>query len=347
MAKEGQNPCVFKKVCSECTKVSLENRPFMCEAMGCPDFRLCPGCNLNKTLHPYLDKNLCKKCIQNQPAVRKAADSRVKQEVREELSAISKGIHAKKFANEPSSGKTEEDQQADAVAAFLKGATGSSAKTVMQIPGIPPDILPQDEKDYYNKRYQEYKDYYRNPSSFFLCHQIILVEMFINNINDRLVRARGEANFSLLQEQAQAAKILTDYKKMLPDAESEQMSDHERAMGMIHEAYIREKGLRAPINGVSRVLTSAAVALNPVLKFPLNLPAVLKNLGFNLIEIEELTEQIGEHYELTGRTKEEIAEFFGFRIRKEYAIDEDDAATAAIMEEELDAYKDDDDDNGK
>lgn len=335
------NPCVFKRVCSECTKVSLENRPMMCQAIGCSDYVLCPECGLNKTLHPYMDKKICKKCIQAKPEVRNASNSIVKEKVREQLKEISQNNYTKNFAKQVSSGKSEEELQAEQVAKILGQATGATAKTSMQIPGIAPEGLPDDEKEYYTKRYQEYKEYYRNPSSFFLCHQIILVEMFINNINTRLIQARGEANFSLLQEQAQASKILSEYKKMLPDAESEQVSDHERAMGMIYESYCKEINARK-VNGISRVLTSGAIALNPVLKFPMNLPATLKNMGFELKDVEEVEKEIAGYEELPKMTKEQVAEFFGFRITKQYAIDEEDSETDSIMDEELELYQDED-----
>lgn len=324
----GKNPCLFKRVCQVCVKVVQDERPSMCERMGCPEYKPCEKCLMNKLTVDFMGKKWCQSCVAKDPAVRNAQGSIIKKELKDKLRLELQEAMLGKGPPIP----TEDEKEENKIQHLLDQQ--KKLKPILSIkgPGEVPDGCTDDERDYFIKRFEEYREYYRNPSSFFLCHQIILVEIYLAHINNRFIDCKGMQNFGLLQEQAQVSKILSEYKKMLPDAESEQMSDHERAMGVIYESYMAEKKKRY-IGGVARLLSSAAIALNPVLHFKLDLPDIYKKLGINTEEAEDVLNRMEKNPD-PNLSAEEIAEHFGFRIRKEFAIDEDDKNTSDILEDE-------------
>lgn len=293
MGKEITNVCQFKQVCIHCTKTQPDDRPHLCIAIQCEDYKVCPKCGMNRTLHETHDgQKLCKKCF---------------------------GGYAKLGTR---SSKAEiKDREESGVAMIHTASDNIHGVEIRQItvtpPGIPPPELNQDEKDYYNKRWNEYKGYYRNPKAYFICHQMILEELNLNYLAAKILCSRGEAESAFVRERQHSINTLRLLNEQLPDKEAEDVQDDEKSLAMIYDAYCREKQKRS-VNGVSRILSQEAIALAPRLEFPIDPSELLKRCGFKIEEVSDVLSRI-ENIPL-DKEPVDILEFFGFQIKEEYAL---------------------------
>lgn len=282
---EIKNPCTHKRVCRDCNKVAVNERPLGCSAIKCEDYKPCPGCGLNKTLHVALNRGeLCSNCV-SAPVINKEVKSMVS--------------------------KTE-DGKLNLDKANIPGLVHS-----ITLPGVCPDALQEHEKEYYRERWDEYKGYYRNPAAFFNCHQLILMEIHSQYLNDQLMQARGELHQTLsrdLQVMTNLRKLVTD---QLPDREAADVMDDEKSLSVIYDNYVKEKKTRS-LGPVSRIFRRDTLALAPNLFFPIDPKLLLEQCGFKLIDIERVLPKIKEF--AGEKTPEEILEFFGFNLHEEFAI---------------------------
>lgn len=280
------NPCIYKRVCRSCTKTEEADRPVACIAIQCVDYELCAGCNQNRTLHG--ERRLCKVCLG--ASVEIVRDSTKKEQ--------------KKRKNENRM-------------TFV--STGNQDREiVITPPGVPPKELNDNEVEYYNVRWEQYKGYYRNPQAYFICHMIILEEINLTYLNSKLLSVRGEAANEYSKERQQSIKVLETLSEQLPDKEAEDVQDDEKALCSIYETYCEEKKKRAP-GGVGRILSQAAVALAPNLDFKLNPRELLRRCGFREEDIDIAVSKIAEVPD-ESRTPEDILKFFGFELNEEYAM---------------------------
>lgn len=281
--------CIFKQVCRTCNKVDVIDRPSVCEAMECPDYIPCPKCGQNRTLHQLQDgSKVCKKC---------AETSKV-------------GIKSQI--------KVAAEMQSSGIVAISSPDATKVIKATITPPGTPPPELSEAEKEYYNRRWEDYKGYYRNPSAYHVCHMLILIEIHINYLNTKLINSRGE----LQAETSRDIQVALNMKKLLndqlPEKEAEDVMDDEKAIAMIYENYIKEKKLRT-LGVVSRVFRKDTLALAPKMTFEINPNELLERCGFSVVEIERVLPKIKEF--ASEKTPEEILEFFGFHLDEKYAMD--------------------------
>jgi len=291
MSNNNPNVCAFKKECRGCNKVALEDRPVMCAAIKCPIFEPCPNCHNNRTLHEVDGVKLCKKCFELSPNLLKKLMAQREAEI--------------------SSGNLTMPPA---------GGAGSPRIITMSLPGIAPDGLEPYEKDYYNKRWEQYEGHYRNPSAYFTCHAIILEEIRANYLLRKRIDLRGEAEAENRVEYTSCMATLDVLTKRLPEKEAEDVMDDEKTLAVIYEKYSKETAKRRTA-GVSRIFTNEAIVLDPALDFPVNPRAILERLGYKIASFTELLEKIvldGDIKKKMG--PKELLEFFGFRLDEEYAL---------------------------
>lgn len=292
MSEENGNPCRFKVVCRNCIKTAHADRPMMCEQIRCPEYRPCPRCGLNRTLHEFEGQNICKVCAGDNPEL---ARQLIKNEQKKRASGS--------MSMPPvSSGNSD--------------STGHRTITIT-LPGVPPDGLEPAEIEHYKARWEDYKGYYRNPAAYFTCHMLILTEINMSFLNRKLIESRGEMSTETqreLQASIQMRKMLVD---QLPSKEAEDMMDDDKALAVLYEAYIEEKKL-ARVGPVTRVFSAGAIALAPKLYFPVDPEKLLQKCGFRQVEIDEILPKIVDFH--TDKTAEQILEFFGFKLEEKYAM---------------------------
>lgn len=300
------NPCRFKAVCHKCKKVDQEDRPNLCVALRCPEYLPCPDCGMNRTLHSSeTGRSLCKECWKKFPT---------------ELATML-------------AGKKEGDQR--------EVSTGNSQvkKVTITPPGTPPPEFTEDEKGYYRTRWQDYEGHFRNPVAVFNCHMLIIEEINLLHINSDILKNRGELQYERMKERDASVRVMESLTKLLPERESEEIMDDEKSLAMIYESYVQEKGLRQ-VGKISRLLTPEAIALAPVLPFPIDPKELLQRYGYTLAEAEEAAKGVLDYTKLTS---DQLLEFFGFRINEEYALPPDSPLIefSSLQDEETDADLDD------
>lgn len=284
-----QNPCVFKKACLNCRKAQLHERPFMCMQLSCEEFTLCPGCNKNRTLHEYKPgQSLCKVCL-----------------------------------NEKHPGAIDELLQKKAEQVSSGNGDGSPPRKIsMTSPGTPPPELNEQEKEYYKQRWEEYKGHYRSPASYYTCHLIVLEEIHNNHLTSKMLSTLGEQQANLQHQRSRSVTMLRHLNDLLPEKEAQDVMDDEKALNTIYQSYLREIGIRRK-RGISRILTPQAIALAPTLHFPFPLQTILERLGYKLASISEALEAVEQIPPEKLDDSVAMAEWFGFRIRQEYALTPD------------------------
>lgn len=301
-----QNPCLYKKVCRNCRKAQMQERPLMCMQLACEEYTPCPGCNQNRTLHELPGKgiSLCKNCI-------------------------------------GSSHPDALDQLLQRKAQEVSSGNGRSAtlELTMTAPGTPPPELNQQEKEYYEQRWAEYKGHYRSPASYYTCHLIVLEEIHNNHLTSKMLASLGEQQANLQHQRSRSVTMLRHLNDLLPEKEAQDVMDDEKALNTIYQSYLTEIGIRRK-RGISRILSPQAVALAPTLHFPFPLERVLERLGYSLVSISQALEAVEEIPVEKLGDPVAIAEWFGFRIRQEYALTPDSPllSDADIMDQiELDS----------
>jgi hypothetical protein len=292
MGKEHRNICTFKKVCNSCTKADLADRPSMCILIKCPYYKLCSLCGNNRKLN---DRGLCIDCSGESKVGQNAIPSQARK-------AAAKAV---------STGETNITREEN-------GVLVAHSVSITE-PGVPPPELQGREVTYYQKRWSEYKGYYRNPAAYFICHMMILEEINLAFMNSRMLETRGELQQQYASERQRSITVLKLLKEQLPEREMEEVMDDEKAIASIYETYLQEKQIRY-MGGVARLLSPGAIALAPSLTFPLDPRELLTRCGFDIVDIEQALEKIDYQPIAKERTPEEVLEFLGFFLKEEYAM---------------------------
>ena len=132
-----------------------------------------------------------------------------------------------------------------------------------------------------------------------------------------ITEKRG-SDVSLLEKQrTRLIDNLKELRNQLPEKEANDMSDDEKSLAMIYERYCEEKKLMA-VGKVSRMITPEALALAPVLTFPLNPQELLVRLGYRQVDAIQACESILQ-VDLPSSTKK-MLEFFGFFLEEKFAM---------------------------
>ena len=290
--KRPVNPCTFKAACKRCTMAGMEDRPSMCKSLECEFYTPCPKCGMNKNLE---DNDLCERCDKLKNVIVTKADGT--QEEEEDLGST--GFTGEKAESETDFGDNGRD-------------------VLVAIPGNPPPNLNQDEKEYYIQRWEQYEGYYRDPVAYIVCHYMILEEINLNYITHMIIYTRGDRSTEYEKQKAKSLETLGKLKSQLPEKESEALSDDEKALGRVYEAYIEEKKLQTH-GDVTRFFSQEAIALAPVLVHKTDPAELLRRAGYNVSEINDALERCW-----TNDDKEMSAvdalKFFGFKVKEEYAL---------------------------
>lgn len=256
MASDNQNPCTYKPICKTCKWVeAVEDRPALCIRLSCEHYTPCAKCGKNAPL--YKDKK-CSACSKEKEASKVAPP-----EPYTEVSA----------ANLP-----------DVASRFNGNAI--EREISFTVPGQCPPEYNDEERAYYENQWEEYQGYFRDPSAYPIVHSIILMEIELSHINTRIINSGSEdAIVNLEKRRLKLVETMDRLRRSLPERESLELSDDEKAIAAIYERYAEER-LRRRIGGVSRVLTPEAIALAPRLPYKLNLSSILLKLGYRAIDIE-------------------------------------------------------------
>lgn len=186
----------------------------------------------------------------------------------------------------------------------------------MCTPGIPPEYLSETQQMYYAQQWDSYSGYYRDPTAYIICHYIILEEINLNYLTKMIMQRRGDMRDRLQRLKQTSISTLKDLRSQLPEKEALELSDDEKYVAMIADAYIKEKNLRST-GKVSRVFSDEAIALAPVLPHRANLQQMIENCGYTV----ETPEGALALLDSVPETPEELLNVFGFKVGEKYALD--------------------------
>lgn len=301
-----ENPCLYKAVCKICKLVDNEDRPNMCIQIACGHYTPCPVCKQNKALLP---DGMCVVCGRDRT---RKAQIYGRDTLKEEVQV---NIHS------------EEPQD-----------TPTLKQHPLAIPGQPPSSFTEEEKKYYLYRWKDYEGYYRDPASYVICHNMIIEEMNLSWIQSDIFSRKGEALADLEKRKSVSIDNLNKLKNQLPEKESQELSDDEKSLGMIHELYLSENKLRS-YGKYRRMLSPEAIALCPQLPFPIDPIKLLANLGYSIEEAETVAARFLDYKTKEQVDPQDILEFFGFKLKERYAIDgKYDAPVAYTNDEDISLY---------
>jgi hypothetical protein len=278
---EDDGVCSHKGVCKKCRMVAEGNRPLGCQRLVCKDYVPCDKCGQNK----YLKDGVCKDCSLTEPQQRKLT---IKALMNPEL-----------------------------VIPTLPRPAPAARDDEVSYPGDPPSWYSAGEKAYYERRWLEYKGYYRNPSASFTCHAIIQQEVKISGIERKIGETRGEYNKILETQKSLAIKVLSDLRDSLPDKEAEEVSDDEKSIAGMYDSYVKETKLRA-FGKVSRIFSPEALALADQIPHRSKVLDLLINCGFKPVDIDEAMKK----YRIPDddATPEDVIKLMGFSLHEKYAL---------------------------
>lgn len=313
MPEQERGVCSYKKCCKQCEMVSEPDRPIMCVSLECELYTPCTQCGQNRSLS---DKGLCLACV-GRPKPKNITERR---EEFHKSQLASDGYDVTEPPREPS----QPIVQPDEAPPELPASEYIERTYDLVPPGTPPKELHPHEVDYYKKRWQEYSGYYRNPQAYFIVHCMILEEIHVSDLMSRSLSGRGEQQQDKIKSRQIAYQMLNTLRDQLPEKESEEVSDYEKSLSVIHDAYTAEKKERY-VGGVARLLSPEAIALAPNLIHKIDLVALLKRCGFSVITEDELLqkwETIPEYDTLPpdSESMDIVMKFFGYRLREKYAM---------------------------
>lgn len=298
------NPCNFKLICKRCERVEMDDRPRLCKIMKCPYFTPCQKCNKNKELD---EDNVCEDC--RKPAKKPgnkpfpvpemlAVETEISADLKQDLNALDEHLQDR---------------------ALSRG----NFSQVVTPPGVPHPDFSDQEKEYYKMRWEEYHGYFRDPSAYPLCHNLIYVEIELNWLSNAIVFLRSNEEDAgkikeLERRQSALYANMRIIREQLPTKESQELTDDEKSMSAILEKWTKLKQSRH-IAGVSRILSPGAIALAPVLPFKISPRDILAKLGFKTVQIEAALQRVMDGRELPTDAIA-VAEALGMIVRDRVTI---------------------------
>lgn len=286
-----RNPCTFKTVCRSCGFCEQERRPTACIELKCEYYTPCTKCHKNLPLNP---QGLCELCIpKSEIQVHKSLQSLAKHE------------------------SLDVDQVLDGLGLPDDPAI-STRKFEITLPGMPPGQYTQSEKDYYLAQWREYKGFFRDPSAYAICHNIILMEIELNWVSSFILNHRGSSVVKEIEKkQSQIIDNLRTLRQQLPEKEAQDLSDDEKSIGMIYNRYLEETKARR-VGKLSRVLSPEAYVLADQLPFKINPFNILQRMGYKPVEAAEAADKFIDPKDVpTDGTK--LLEFLGLHLREKFA----------------------------
>lgn len=296
------NICAFKRECQQCVKVTLDDRPSMCEAIQCPTFLPCPECGNNRTLYEKDGKKACKQCLKLEPGeVKRLLAERNAQIASGQMTILSTGKSGPGTQPPPAISRT----------------------LSITAPGTPPEELSVAERFYYETRWTDFKGHYRNPAAYYICHLMILQEVHTNYLSQKQINARGELAADISRELSLSVEMMKKLNEQLPEREAEEVMDDEKSLAMIYDRYTNSKKRRG-VAGVSRFFRTDTEFLAPNLTFPIDPAEIIERCGGKLVSHEDMLKRLSlSRLTVEGKTENEVLAFFGFRLHEEFAMGHD------------------------
>lgn len=293
------NPCIWKRQCKSCTATLLSDRPAMCKSMECPHYSPCKECGNNRILDANMLCNVC---------------------VSEARSKTAKAQGSKPIAQLSSDGELEEttaDLQASLERDEIDESQARTRKLTISPPGIPPSEYSEVEKEIYTGKWQEYQGFYRDPTSKSIVHSIIIMEIELSWVLNEMIHLRGNPQKAIEQQRMRLIRGLKELHDQLPKREAIEESDDEKFLSMVYDKYTEEIKERR-LGKVNRLLSPEAIALAPVLTFPIDPQKLLTDLGYRTVDAA----QAASHILLDDLPKEpeKVLEFMGFFLHEKYAL---------------------------
>jgi hypothetical protein len=292
------NPCVFKNQCKTCTKAFMHDRPHFCVQLGCEFYTPCTRCRMNRVLDV---EGLCNVCVKEERGKREEAKA----------TAPLRELDANGDLQE-----TTLDLQR-ALELDETEVKPEPRKLSLSSPGNPPSEYSNIEKEIYQAQWDEYKGFYRDPTAKFTVHSIIILEIELNWLLNEMINRRGSPDKNQEQQRLRLIRSLSELQGQLPKREANDESDDEKFISMIYDKYVAELKERR-VGRVSRLLSPEAIALAPVLHFPIDPQELLTNCGYRMVDAV----QACSHIILDDLPKEpeKLLEFFGFLLQEKYAL---------------------------
>jgi hypothetical protein len=182
-------------------------------------------------------------------------------------------------------------------------------------PGTAPRNFTPEEKEYYDDQWNRYVDFYSDVTIWAVLHQLIILEVQLNWVSAYMIDKRGEYSANLEQTKDRLIKNLTELRKQLPEKEALEQSDDEKAMCSVYKKY-REEAAKRDMNGSRRIFSKEAVALAPLLHFPVDLQSLLTRMGYNTVDAITIASQ----HNVPPVDPRAAAEFYGFSLDEKFAI---------------------------
>lgn len=304
-------PCSWKAACKSCTAALNHDRPHLCVDLACNHYTPCRRCGNNRLLTEDELCNVCIKELRSDTQSDKASTPIVELGVDGELVET-----------------TADLKQAVIMEELHPGAAHTERKLSVSRPGQPPPEYSETEKEIYNSDWKEYQGYYRDPTAKFTIHSIIILQIELSWLLSEMTTKRGKPDKALENQRTRLVRGLKELRDQLPTKEANEESDDEKFFSTVYQKYIEECQDRR-LGKVARYLSPEAIALAPVLHFPINPQQLLSNLGVRLVDAAEAC----DHILLDELPKEphKVLEFFGFFLREKYAAPLD---TVAMEDEE-------------
>src|SRR5690606_17655442 len=103
-----------------------------------------------------------------------------------------------------------------------------------------------------------------------------LYEIYMTYLNEQMIEFRGEMHQETERRLQAAIQIRKNLNDQLPEKESQDVQDDEKAMSFIYDTYLQEKRKRMIGGNVRRVFSVGAEVLAPQLHFPLDPRKILE-----------------------------------------------------------------------
>lgn len=291
---EDRNPCSFKTECRNCNFCDMEARPVMCLKLNCEYYTPCKLCGNNKPLDIH---GKCRECDGS----------------KKKLEQI--------VVRDPSGNAVLVDDTPPTNTLLPKIA--EVTKISITMPGTPPPEYTKEERDMYNLQWAQYNGFYRDPTAYTICHNIILLEIELNWHMSFMRQNREVVSRNMDSKQRRLIENLKILRDQLPNKEAQDLSDDEKSLGMILERYAQEIKARR-VGGISRLLSQDAIALAPALHFRINPIDLMKRCGYAMADISDVIGKVQDMQDIPSDPKD-LLEFLGFYLTEKYAVDDHDA----------------------
>lgn len=314
----GPQVCSFKKACMMCIKVIAKDRPTLCFKSKCEHYTPCPQCNNNRRLNDHGICAICEKANEEPEEVESFYVEAVKQDT-PKLDISNK-----------------------------KDLVDSPKNRTVTFPGKAHPDYNEQEREYYDTNWMQYKDYFRDPSAYPLIHKLLMLEIELNTLSNTIVFYRNKEGLEdkVSKMEDREKRLLESIKiirNQLPEKEAQELTDDEKSIAMICDRFTKFRKTRYQ-GGVSRILSPQAIALAPVLQFKVNPHDLIRRLGYTAKDIDSVMDILIKLSELP-RDPIELVEFFGMPVKEKVAPNEYDTEPNGpeVMEDEAKSGIADDD----